>query len=212
MISSNSLGGLTRGAAGSRTIAQTLGISRWRAHKLMQACHLLGEHLTRQAQFPGRPSRSRGRPESSEPGLLADGPESGLVWGYHASANRKTVGLFSSRPGSVCAARRRLAGIGDSRYHGGPSSPRSRGGNTAARKGILIHSDQRVQYHRQGYQQCLKRHHITQIMSRKGNCCDNAPVEQLFRSLKTERLTPLGISHSKILARIWREYLRGYYN
>lgn len=31
----------SRGAAGSRTMAKTLGVSRWRACKLMQACQLM---------------------------------------------------------------------------------------------------------------------------------------------------------------------------
>jgi transposase InsO family protein len=29
---------------------------------------------------------------------------------------------------------------------------------------------------------------MTQSMSRKGNCCDNAPTERFFRSLKHEQL------------------------
>ena len=34
----------------------------------------------------------------------------------------------------------------------------------------------------------LERHGITQSMSRRGNCLDNAPMESFFASLKTERV------------------------
>ena len=36
------------------------------------------------------------------------------------------------------------------------------------------------------YQQQLKQHGITQIMSRKGNCLDNAIIENFFGTLKSE--------------------------
>ena len=34
----------------------------------------------------------------------------------------------------------------------------------------------------------LERHSITQSMSRRGSCLDNAPMESLFASLKTEHV------------------------
>ena len=34
----------------------------------------------------------------------------------------------------------------------------------------------------------LERHGITQSMSRRGNCLDNAPMESFFASLKTEHV------------------------
>ena len=36
------------------------------------------------------------------------------------------------------------------------------------------------------YQAMLKEHHIFQSMSRKGNCCDNAPMENFFSVVKRE--------------------------
>ena len=52
--------------------------------------------------------------------------------------------------------------------------------------GIILHSDQSVQYSSISYQQKLNELGIICSMSRKGNCWDNAPVESFFHSLKTE--------------------------
>ena len=38
------------------------------------------------------------------------------------------------------------------------------------------------------YQHLLKEHHIKQSMSRKGNCLDNAVIENFFGLLKSELL------------------------
>jgi putative transposase len=53
-------------------------------------------------------------------------------------------------------------------------------------QGVLLHSDQGVQYASGAYQEQLKKLGIVCSMSRKGNCWDNAPMESFFHSLKTE--------------------------
>ncbi len=53
-------------------------------------------------------------------------------------------------------------------------------------KGLLFHSDQGSHYTSRRFRQQLWRYRIEQSMSRRGNCWDNAPMERLFRSLKTE--------------------------
>jgi transposase InsO family protein len=53
-------------------------------------------------------------------------------------------------------------------------------------QGVLLHSDQGVQYASGTYQQQLNQLGIVCSMSRKGNCWDNAPMESFFHSLKTE--------------------------
>jgi putative transposase len=53
-------------------------------------------------------------------------------------------------------------------------------------QGLLFHSDQGSQYTSLRFRQRLWRYHIKQSMSRRGNCLDNAPVERVFRSLKSE--------------------------
>ena len=52
----------------------------------------------------------------------------------------------------------------------------------------ILHSDQGWHYQMKQYQQALKEHRITQSMSRKGNCLDNAVIENFFGLLKSELL------------------------
>jgi putative transposase len=51
---------------------------------------------------------------------------------------------------------------------------------------LLLHSDQGWQYQMRQYQYLLKQKGITQSMSRKGNCLDNAIIENFFGILKSE--------------------------
>ena len=51
---------------------------------------------------------------------------------------------------------------------------------------LLLHSDQGWQYQMKQYQYSLKQKGITQSMSRKGNCLDNAIIENFFGILKSE--------------------------
>lgn len=50
----------------------------------------------------------------------------------------------------------------------------------------LLHSDQGWQYHMTAYQRQLAERGLTQSMSRKGNCLDNAAMESFFGTLKSE--------------------------
>lgn len=54
--------------------------------------------------------------------------------------------------------------------------------------GLIFHSDQGWQYQHRMYQQRLKAKGIRQSMSRKGNCLDNAVMENFFGLLKSELL------------------------
>jgi transposase InsO family protein len=51
---------------------------------------------------------------------------------------------------------------------------------------LMLHSDQGWQYQMKQYQYLLKEKGITQSMSRKGNCLDNAIIENFFGTLKSE--------------------------
>ena len=53
-------------------------------------------------------------------------------------------------------------------------------------EGMIIQSDQGIQYQNSRYIQMLKELGITQSMSRKGNCLDNSPTENFFGRLKEE--------------------------
>ncbi|WP_324035543.1 IS3 family transposase [Aeromonas caviae] len=78
--------------------------------------------------------------------------------------------------------------------------------------GVLFHSDQGSQYGSRVFRQRLWRYRMTQSMSRRGNCWDNAPMERLFRSLKTEWLPTTGYMSLREAKRDISYYLMDYYN
>ena len=51
---------------------------------------------------------------------------------------------------------------------------------------LVMHSDQGWHYHHHSYRLALQRRGITQSMSRKGNCLDNAVAENFFGHFKEE--------------------------
>ncbi len=53
---------------------------------------------------------------------------------------------------------------------------------------LILHSDQGWHYQHKQYQRMLQKKGIRQSMSRKGNCLDNAVIENFFGLLKTELL------------------------
>ena len=79
-------------------------------------------------------------------------------------------------------------------------------------KDVLFHSDQGCQYGSRLFRQRLWRYQITQSMSRRGCCWDNAPMERLFRSLKTEWIPKLGYGSLDEANRDVGMYLMAYYN
>ena len=54
--------------------------------------------------------------------------------------------------------------------------------------GLILHSDQGWQYQHKQYQRMLHKKGVRQSMSRKGNCLDNAVIENFFGLLKSELL------------------------
>jgi len=54
--------------------------------------------------------------------------------------------------------------------------------------GLILHSDQGHQYTSQAYAVLIQQYNITPSMSRRGNCWDNAPMENFFGHLKEEAL------------------------
>ncbi len=65
--------------------------------------------------------------------------------------------------------------------------------------------------HRQ-FRQRLWRYRIRQSMSRRGNCWDNAPMESVFRSLKTEWIPTVGYMTAQEAQRDISHYLMHRYN
>lgn len=61
-------------------------------------------------------------------------------------------------------------------------------GQRAIKPGLIFHSDRGSQYASEDFVSLLKKYSISQSMSRKGDCWDNAPSESFFSSLKQEGL------------------------
>ncbi len=78
--------------------------------------------------------------------------------------------------------------------------------------GVMFHSDQGSQYASLKFRQRLWRYKMVQSMSRRGNCWDNAPMERLFRSLKTEWVPEYGYRSFNEAQMDIGYYLMSYYN
>lgn len=76
---------------------------------------------------------------------------------------------------------------------------------------LILHSDQGWQYQMKQYQRLLKEKGVTQSMSRKGNCLDNAVIENFFGILKSELFYLKKYSSIKELEIDIKEYIK-YYN
>ena len=77
--------------------------------------------------------------------------------------------------------------------------------------GAILHSDQGWQYQMKHYQQRLQEKGIVQSMSRKGNCYDNAMMENFFGLLKTEMFYGRKFRDAKHLIFEIKKYI-DYYN
>lgn len=76
----------------------------------------------------------------------------------------------------------------------------------------ILHSDQGWQYQQKMYQNILDEHHITQSMSRKGNCLDNAMIENFFGHLKSEYYHQYHFNTTHELIQGIHEYIDFYNN
>lgn len=76
---------------------------------------------------------------------------------------------------------------------------------------LILHSDQGWQYQMKQYQRLLKEKGITQSMSRKGNCLDNAVIENFFGILKSELFYLNKYKSITQLKKDIKEYIK-YYN
>jgi hypothetical protein len=70
----------------------------------------------------------------------------------------------------------------------------------------------RVQYASEPYRAVLERHGITQSMSRRGNCLDNAPMESLFAALKVEHVHQVRFRTRAEARTAVFEYIEIFYN
>ena len=79
-------------------------------------------------------------------------------------------------------------------------------------EGVMFHSDQGCHYTSRQFRQRLWRYQITQSMSRRGNCWDNAPMERFFRSLKSEWVPQTGYHSFAQAKHEIIDYIIGYYS
>jgi putative transposase len=206
----------SRGAAGARTIAAMVSargipLSRYRATRLMRrlglvSCQLPTHRYKKAAQeHPAVPNRLERQFAVTEPNQVWCGDVTfvwtGRCWSYLAVVMdlfaRKPIGwAMSSSPDSelTCKA---LSRAYESR--GRPES-------------VMFHSEQGSHYTSSRFRQQLWRYRMMQSMSRRGNCWDNAPMERLFRSLKTEWIPPVGYQSLQEAKQDVVDYLTGYYS
>jgi putative transposase len=208
--------GQSRGSAGSRTLVAMLEqegitIGRYKVRSLMKEATLSskqpGRHRYRRAEHerPDIPNRIERNFAPDKPNQVWCGDITYVWaegrWQYLAVVldlfARRVVGwAFSERPDSdlvIQALERAWL------QRGKPA-------------GLTFHSDQGSQYGSIRFRQRLWRYRITQSMSRRGNCWDNAPMERLFRSLKTEWIPEAGYMTTHLARRDLGNYLTGYYN
>ena len=78
--------------------------------------------------------------------------------------------------------------------------------------GLLMHSDQGWHYQHARYQKMLLDHNIKQNMSRKGNCLDNAMMENFFGLMKNELLYVNDYESIEDFEKDLRKYILWYNN
>jgi putative transposase len=79
-------------------------------------------------------------------------------------------------------------------------------------KGLVWHTDRGSQYASDSHLKIIRQHYITQSMSRKGNCWDNAVAESFFHSLKTELTYQRKFKNREEARNVIFEYIEVFYN
>ena len=78
-------------------------------------------------------------------------------------------------------------------------------------KELILHSDQGIQYASDEFREILRGYGVTQSMSRKGNCYDNAPMESFFHTMKTEMVCFEKFSTRKDAEIAIKSYIMNFY-
>ena len=206
----------SRSSAGSRTIKDMLSdegitVGRFKVRRLMSELGLIckqpGPHAYKQAtvERPDIPNHLAREFAVDQPNQVWCGDItyiwSGQRWSYLAVVldlyARRVVGWSMSSNPDADLVVKALDHAWEQR--GRPEK-------------VMFHSDQGSQYASRKFRQRLWRYRMTQSMSRRGNCWDNAPMERLFRSLKSEWVPVLGYRSRLEAEKDVGGYLMGYYN
>ncbi|KAA1151069.1 IS3 family transposase, partial [Pseudoalteromonas fuliginea] len=205
---------MSGGSAGARTIAaiatnNDFELSRYRAAKLMVKLKL------ESCQVPQHSYKRGGKEHLEIPNLLDrqfDVVEPDTVWcgdvTYIWTGNRwaylaVVIDLFARK---VVGWAMSLSPDTNLTLKALELAYESRGKPT----GLMFHSDQGSHYTSLKYRQRLWRYKITQSMSRRGNCWDNAPMERFFRSFKTEWMPKIGYGNFIDAKYSVSDYINGY--
>ena len=78
--------------------------------------------------------------------------------------------------------------------------------------GLIFHSDRGSQYASNSFKELLQKNNITQSMSRKANCWDNAVAESFFHTLKTELFYKETLKTKAQTNEMIFEYIEIFYN
>lgn len=206
----------SRHSAGSRSIVSTLAeqqikIGRYKVSRLMQECNLVskqpGSHKYKRAaeERPDIPNHLNREFEVAASNQVWCGDITYIwvnqQWFYLAVVldlyRRRVVGwALSQHPDSQLVVKALTTAW---QQRGKP-------------KGIMFHSDQGSQYGSLKFRQALWSYGMKQSMSRRGNCWDNAPMERVFRSLKTEWVPASGYADRNTAHKDIAYYLMDYYN
>lgn len=84
--------------------------------------------------------------------------------------------------------------------------------NRPVTRDLIFHSDRGVQYACKAFRNLLSSPLVTQSMSRKGNCWDNAVAESFFKTLKVERVYRENYLTRKEAEMDLFQYIEGWYN
>ena len=85
--------------------------------------------------------------------------------------------------------------------------------NRPITKGLIFHSYRGVKYTCNSFRDILTHNQtITQSMSRKGNCWDNAVAESFFRTIKYEPLNRYNFKSIQEAKKVLFEYIEHWYN
>jgi len=79
-------------------------------------------------------------------------------------------------------------------------------------EGMIFHSDRGVQYACTLTRNVLKPLNVTQSMSRKGNCWDNAVAESFFKTFKAELVYGAKLRTKEEMSLYVFEYIESWYN
>lgn len=208
---------VSRGAAGARTLSEALKaegteIGRFKAARLMAEANLVSKQAAPPHRYKQTGEASEIAPNRLNRQFAVKAPNqvwcgdityiwAGTCWLYLAVVldlyARRVVGWAMSTTADSELSRRALTVAWEGR--GRPSA-------------VMFHSDQGCQYSSKAFRQQLWRYQISQSMSRRGNCWDNAPMERFFRSLKSEWIPAMAYRSVEEAEADVLRYLTDYYN